>query len=124
VRVIPDTHVVLWYLTDSSRLASAATSLLEAPTTDVLLSSVVVWEIAIKRALGRLDAPERYRQAFLGAGAQPLAIEHDHAEIAGDLPPHHRDPFDRMLVAQAKFEDAVIVTADAAFAAYDVRTVW
>jgi PIN domain nuclease of toxin-antitoxin system len=124
MRVLADTHIVLWYFTDSDRLTERATSLLEAETTDVLLSAVVVWEIAIKRAIGKLDAPTRYREAFLGAGAEALPIEHHHAERAGALPPHHRDPFDRMLVAQAQLEDAIIVTADPAFAAYDVRTAW
>jgi len=75
-------------------------------------------------ALGKLRAPDRYADVLLDEGATPLAISLQHADAAGRLRPHHRDPFDRLLIAQAQIEDAVLVTADEAFAPYDVRVAW
>jgi PIN domain nuclease of toxin-antitoxin system len=83
-----------------------------------------VWEVAIKRATGKLRAPSQFIPLVLATGVDPLPITIEHAEAAGALPLHHRDPFDRMLVAQAQMEDATIVSADPALRAYDVRVEW
>jgi prevent-host-death family protein len=88
------------------------------------IAAVVVWEVAIKRSLGVLEAPEGIVEALVESGATPLPIDLPHAALAGDLPWHHRDPFDRLLVAQAIVEGAVVVTGDGAFAAYGVPAVW
>ena len=88
------------------------------------MSAVSVWEIGIKRALGKLAAPDELLNAIRADGFIELAISWAHAERAGSLAPHHRDPFDRMLVAQAELEQLALVTADAAIAPYDVTTVW
>src|SRR5262245_24922558 len=90
----------------------------------VLLSAAVVWEVAIKRSLGKLDAPSDLAATLLGAGAEPLPIGVDHAEAIGDLAWHHRDPFDRLLVAQASIEQAVVVSDDEALRPYGVPMVW
>ena len=90
----------------------------------VLLSAAVVWEVANKRSLGKLVVPPEYLSLLLGAGAQPLAVTVDHAAAVEDLPMHHRDPFDRMLVAQATLEQAALVTSDPALTAYGVPIVW
>ena len=83
-----------------------------------------MWEIAIKRSLGKLDAPGDFAPTLLGAGAHPLPISLDHAAAVELLPRHHRDPFDRLLVAQAMIERAAVVSADEALQAYDIRVVW
>jgi len=89
-----------------------------------LLSAVVVWEIAVKRSLGKLDAPDEYLSLLLGAGAHALAMTIEHALAVERLPSHHRDPFDRMLVAQASIEGAAIVSRDEALRPYNVTLVW
>jgi PIN domain nuclease of toxin-antitoxin system len=90
----------------------------------VLLSAAVVWEIAIKRALDKLEVSDDPVATLLGAGAVPLPIGLDHADLAARLPAHHRDPFDRLLVAQAITEGAVIASRDAAFRDYGVPVTW
>jgi PIN domain nuclease of toxin-antitoxin system len=97
--------------------------LLADPAHDVYLSAAVVWEVSIKRATGKLKAPDFTETAREG-GVIPLPITIEHAEAAGALPLHHRDPFDRMLIAQARIEAAAIVSADPALRAYDVRVEW
>jgi PIN domain nuclease of toxin-antitoxin system len=93
-----------------------------APANTVFVSAASVWEIAIKRALGRLDFPLEELDAVLTrAGFAHLLIDAGHAIAAGGLPRHHADPFDRMLVAQSRAEDLTLVSEDAAIAAYDVR---
>ena len=92
--------------------------------TKVLLSSAVVWEIAIKRSLGKLDAPSDFAATLLGAGAQGLPVGIGHAEAAGGLPWHHRDPFDRLLIAQATMKGAVVVSSDDALRPYGVPLIW
>ncbi len=84
----------------------------------------MVWEVSIKRSLGKLEVPDDFVEPLLRSGASPLAIDLPHASLAGELPWHHRDPFDRLLVAQAILEGAVAVTSDGAFAAYGVPAVW
>ncbi len=90
----------------------------------VLLSAAVVWEVAIKRSLGKLDAPEAFAQTLVGAGAVALPVTLAHAEMVETLPWHHRDPFDRMLVAQSRVEGAVLLTGDEALRAYGAPIVW
>jgi PIN domain nuclease of toxin-antitoxin system len=89
-----------------------------------LLSAAVVWEVAIKRGLGKLAAPDGFSEALLDAGAVALSITLEHAAGVEQLPRHHRDPFDRVLVAQARAEGATLVSADPAFAPYDVTVAY
>ncbi len=116
-----DAHVLLWWLFDDANLRASARRAIADPATDVLISAATIWEIAIKRALGKLDAPAGL-VAAVTAEFEILPITGIDAEAAGGLPPHHRDPFDRMLVAHAKRSDALVVTRDAAFEAYGVET--
>jgi PIN domain nuclease of toxin-antitoxin system len=90
----------------------------------VLLSAAVVWEISIKRSLGKVVVPAEYLALLLGAGVQPLAVSVEHASAVELLPWHHRDPFDRMLVAQAGIEGAALVSRDPALVPYGVTLVW
>jgi PIN domain nuclease of toxin-antitoxin system len=124
LRVLIDTHVALWWLADDDRLTRRAGDLLTDFANEVLLSAVVVWEVAIKRSLGKLDAPAPFADALVDAGALPLPITAEHAEATAALPWHHTDPFDRMLVAQATLEGAVLVSADERLRPYDVATEW
>ena len=119
---------MLWALLSPDDLSEAAFERLRDPDTQLLVSSVSAWEIAIKYALGKLEGAERVVTGFsshLGRlQADVLVITPEHALRAGALPRHHRDPFDRMLIAQAQLERAPIVTSDALFSSYKVEVVW
>jgi PIN domain nuclease of toxin-antitoxin system len=124
VRLLVDTHAALWLLDEDKRLSASADQMLTDASNEVLLSAAVVWEVAIKRSLGKLDAPDGFAAMLLDAGALPLAVSIDHARAVRSLPWHHRDPFDRLLVAQAILEDAVLVSSDDRLRAYDARVAW
>ncbi len=124
MKLLLDTHAALWFLGGDRRLSDSARGHLTDASNIVLLSAAVVWEVAIKRSLGKLDAPEEYLSLLLGAGVQALSMSIEHAVAVEHLPPHHHDPFDRMLVAQARCEGAAIVSRDPALRAYDVTLVW
>ncbi len=115
-----DTHALLWWLTDSD-LASAARARIADPDELVLVSAVALWEMAIKRAVGKLEVDGPMIDQLTENGFGPLPISWEHAQRAGALPLHHRDPFDRMLVAQAQAESLTLVTRDPAFDAYEVE---
>ena len=117
-----DAHAVLWWLAADRTLSRQARAAIRDPGNDVLVSAVTVWEIEIKRALGKLDAPEGIVAAVEATGFAGIPVGLKDAEEAGRLPPHHRDPFHRMLVTQARRLDAVIVTCDASFEPYEVET--
>lgn len=116
-----DAHTLLWWLADDPDLAEPAREAIRDPGNDVLVSAASVWEIEIKRALGKLAAPDGVVEAIEIAGFDAIPITATDAELAGRLPPHHRDPFDRMLVAQSRRLDAVVVTRDGSFAPYGVE---
>lgn len=121
MNLLLDTHVALWAITDSPRLSATARELIGAPHAQVWVSSVSVWEIAIKHALARADMPVSAEQAlryFRESGFRLLAIEPEHAVAVESLPLHHQDPFDRLLVAQALTEPMRLLTRDAQVAAY------
>ena len=124
MRLLLDTHAALWWLADDQRLGSAADEYLTDGANEVLLSAAVVWEVAIKRALGKLEVPDDFAGTLLGAGAIGLPITLGHASAVADLPGHHRDPFGRLLVAQARLENAVLVSHDEALRPYGVPMAW
>jgi PIN domain nuclease of toxin-antitoxin system len=123
LKLLLDTHVVLWWLAGAP-VSEEAERQLADPTNRVLLSAAVVWEVAIKRSLGKLEAPADLVPVLTEAGAAATPITLEHAAAVEHLPPHHRDPFDRLLIAQAKVERAAIVSADPELRAYDVPVVW
>jgi len=121
VRLLLDTHIALWAITDSPRLPAQARELIFAPENEIYVSAASVWEIAIKHSLGRHTIPISGKQArrhFADAGYLPLPITDQHAAAVETLPPIHADPFDRMLVAQALTEPLKLVTHDATVAGY------
>lgn len=124
MKLLLDTHAALWWLADDARVGAEAERQLSDETNRVLLSAAVIWEVAIKRSLGKLQAPADLAPTLLAAGAQPLAITLDHAAAVEALPWHHRDPFDRLLVAQALTEGAAIVSQDDRMQPYGVPLVW
>ena len=111
MRLLLDTHILLWWLTDSPRL-SVRTRKRIVGRTEVFVSAASVWEIALKKGLGKLKAPDHLEAALVDSQFQQLSISVRHALAAGLLPRHHADPFDRMLVAQAQSEDLTLVTRD------------
>ena len=115
-----DAHVLLWALADDSALTRERRAQIEDPANDVFVSAASAWEIEIKRAAGRLRAPEDLLGAIAATGLSPLDVTLEHGVAAGRLPLHHRDPFDRLLIGQAQLEGMALVTHDAALAAYPV----
>ena len=124
MKLILDTHAALWWLSDDHRLGTEAVRQLNDDTNLVLLSAAVVWEVAIKRSLGKLEVPDGFAPTLLGAGAQPLAVTLGHACAVEALPWHHRDPFDRLLIAQTVVEDATLISRDEPLGKYDVPLLW
>ena len=124
MRLLLDTHALLSLLFADGRLSRPAHDSMERQDAQLVVSVVSVWEIAIKRAIGKLEAPDNVIEQIDEAGAEMLAITALHAHATGELPLHHRDPFDRLLIAQAKLEGCAIITGDRAFSAYGVPVVW
>jgi PIN domain nuclease of toxin-antitoxin system len=127
-RFLIDTHCWLWARIAPERLNAAATELIENDENTIVFSAVIAWEIAIKVGLGKLELPEpvnEYVDSRIEAQAmKPLPIYIHHALRVAELPPHHRDPFDRLLIAQAQAEGLPLMTADARIAAYDIEIIW
>ena len=126
MNLLLDTHVLIWWLENNPRLGSRARKTLLSASTRSVVSAATLWEISIKAALGRLDMDDplttwvpRLEDEW---GVRSLAITFEHAIAVRNLPPHHHDPFDRMLVAQAQCEGLTIITVDPAIPAYDVPT--
>jgi PIN domain nuclease of toxin-antitoxin system len=122
--LLVDTHALLWWRADASRLSVRAREAMEDGATSLFFSAASVWEIAIKRAKGKLDVPDELIETMQGRGFVELPIRSAHGLLAGALPPHHGDPFDRMIVAQAQSERLTVLTHDPRIAAYGVPVLW
>lgn len=124
-RLLLDTNVVIWLLLgDRVAVSAPAQAALTDESNTISVSAVSVWEIAIKRSLGKLEIDARWARELPRLDFEPMPVTAQHAEQVEHLPWHHRDPFDRLLVAQASLEGHALVTADARLAAYDVDVVW
>ena len=125
MRVLLDTQVWLWMLGAPERLSRKARALVVSQENELLLSAASAWEIAIKQAVGKLQLPESPEEyippLMIQTAITPLAVNHRHALRVASLPAHHRDPFDRILIAQAQIEELPILTADRAFRRYDIE---
>lgn len=118
MRLLLDTNALIWWLEKSPKLSRRTYAEINDPDNPVWVSAASPWEIEIKRAAGRLEAPTDVLGQIDRAGFVPLPITLEHGVAAGCLPPHHRDPFDRMLIAQAQLEGLTIVTHDRRFESY------
>jgi PIN domain nuclease of toxin-antitoxin system len=123
MRLLLDTHTLLWALGDPDRLHPSTRALLEDSTHEVFVSAASLWEIAIKVGLGKLVVPDDLERALFAVGFQALEIRFPHVRAVRTLPAHHRDPFDRLLVAQALHENLVLVTRDARIPLYGVEVI-
>lgn len=120
-----DTHTMLWLLLDDQRLSPRARVAIASGERPVVVSAASLWEVAIKRSLGKLRAPADLSRRLAAFGQlELLPVSPLHAEAVGELPLHHRDPFDRMLVAQARAEGLSLVSADPVLAQYGVEIIW
>lgn len=128
MRLLLDTHTFLWFILDDPHLSTTARDIISDPTNDIEVSPATYWEIAIKISLGKYELPESY-DVFIERELESndfriLPIEPKHTAALTTLPFHHRDPFDRLLIAQAMVEAVPIVSVDAAFNAYPVTRLW
>jgi PIN domain nuclease of toxin-antitoxin system len=122
VILLVDAHALLWWLTEDQELSALAREAIEDAANDPIVSAATIWEIEIKRRRGKLNTPEGILDA-LAPRISVLPVDGADTVAAAALPPHHRDPFDRMVIAQANRLDAVVVSRDRVFAAYDVRQI-
>lgn len=126
--ILLDTHTFLWFVLDDPQLSTSARTLIEDPASDVLVSPATYWEIAIKVGLGKLDLRSPYddfmQRGIAGNDFSILPIEPKHTSLLTTLPLHHKDPFDRLLAAQAIAEGIPILSVDGRFDPYGVRRLW
>jgi PIN domain nuclease of toxin-antitoxin system len=115
-----DTHILLWWMADAPDLSDAGQRLMADPANISFVSSASIWEIQIKHQVGKLTLPHYFMPVLAGQAFEELAVTHSHAIEVGRLPMHHRDPFDRMLIAQAKIEGLILITHDRTFERYGV----
>jgi PIN domain nuclease of toxin-antitoxin system len=120
MNLLLDTHVLLWWLDDHPTLSEKARDAIVNAQNFVYVSAAVIWEIRIKQALGKLQIPRDFEAALNRQPLEMLAITAEHAHAVGRLPSHHRDPFDRMLIAQAKVEGLTVATRDRIFKKYKI----
>jgi PIN domain nuclease of toxin-antitoxin system len=121
VRLLLDSHVLLWALDGSAELKPDLKQRIQDAYNQVLVSAASIWEISIKHRLGKLDVPDNWVEFVGASGFSELSVTFAHALAAGALPRHHDDPFDRMLIAQAQIEGLVLVTRDRESAPYSIQ---
>ena len=128
MRVLLDSHTLLWWLTADPRLSRRALEVIDQAAASIFVSAASIWEIAIKAAKGKLRLPagaeDRIRDEMVSAGFVELPVTWDHAFAVRSLNAHYLDPFDRMLIAQSRIEDLIIVTNDKLLRRYDVNCLW
>ena len=127
MRYILDTHTLIWYFEDNSELSFKAKSIIEDIDNEIFVSMASLWEIGIKVGLGKLIIPfdiDEIMARIRKESMNMITIDVNHVKGIQTLPHHHRDPFDRMIIAQAKAENCTVITRDAAFDAYDVPVLW
>jgi PIN domain nuclease of toxin-antitoxin system len=128
MRVLLDTHAWLWFVLGDNSLSSAARSLIEDPTNEKLLSPASYWEISIKISMGKYLLPRTYdefmQHAIIDQGFSIIPISPSHTAALIAMPFHHRDPFDRLLIAQAQVEHVPVISIDSALDAYPIKRLW
>lgn len=124
MNLLLDTHALLWWFADSPLLSDKAREAIENSDGLVYVSAVSVWEVSVKRALGKLRAPDDLAARIESSSFSPMNITIAHAMAAGELPRHHQDPFDRMLIAQANLEQCTLVSRDRRILEYEIPLIW
>lgn len=128
MRLLLDTHTLLWWLSEQPKLSTVARDVISHDDTIVIVSAASAWEICTKVRIGKLPTAyavcEDFHSVLVRNGFEPLAISVEHGRVAGRMPGPHKDPFDRMLAAQALIEDVPIVTNDSTFAGFGVKVIW
>lgn len=126
-RFLLDTHVWLWMQTEPERIAAETRAIIDTVDNELLLSAASSWEIAIKYRIGKLPLPEPPHtyvpERLRRSDTTPLAVEHAHALRVAELPEHHKDPFDRLIIAQAQLLEMPVITADETFDSYEVDVI-
>lgn len=120
MKLLLDTHIILWWLADDSALSKKIRTAIMNPENTVFVSAASAWEIAIKQALGKLTAPDNFAEEMTLNNFEPLNINFIHAHAAANLPRHHDDPFDRILLAQAQIEKMTLATKDSQLSKYKI----
>ncbi len=123
MKLLLDTHILIWWLSQDRRLSQLETDLITDPDNLIFVSAATAWEIAVKRMIGKLEAPDDLPAALAANNFFELPITIEHSQKLYQLPLHHNDPFDRIMVAQAMSEDLTFMTRDAKIALYEVRTI-
>jgi PIN domain nuclease of toxin-antitoxin system len=123
VRLLLDTHFLLWWLADDPALGDQGRELISTQENLIFFSAASIWELRIKQGIGKLDLPADFAEALAGQVFEALPVTVGHAHAVRDLPAIHRDPFDRMLIAQARVERLTLLTRDAVIGQYDVSVV-
>ncbi|MCG8336741.1 MAG: type II toxin-antitoxin system VapC family toxin [Proteobacteria bacterium] len=121
MNLLLDTHILLWWLDDNPILKESERAAISNPDNIIIVSSAVIWEIRIKQGIGKLELPSEYFEVIKKQGFEFLPITFEHVYAVGNLPMHHRDPFDRMLISQAKHQKLTIITRDNIIKKYDVK---
>lgn len=116
-----DTHVLLWWLGDLPQLSDDAREIIASPENLIFVSAASAWEITIKKSIGKLEAPDDLASASASCRFEALPVSVEHAQQVGALPPHHTDPFDRMLVAQATIENLTLISRDRKMHLYEIQ---
>ena len=122
-RLLLDTHAFLWWVSDNPKLGRYSRRMIENPVNEVYVSAASILEIAIKKRIGRLEAPDGLAEIIEDEGFTPLSVNPAHGELSGGLPVIHKDPFDRLLIAQAQIEGLELISSDSVFPEYQVRLV-
>ncbi len=122
MNILLDTHVLIWTLENNQKLSESARNCICDGSNMVFVSAASVWEISIKKAMGKLQSPDTLNEEIKLHRFTPLDMNFEHAQLAGELPDIHRDPFDRMLIAQAITEKLTLITKDRLIAKYNVKT--
>lgn len=121
MRVLLDTHFLLWWLADAPELGERGREVISAPENLIFFSAASLWELRIKEGIGKIELPASFANALSAEAFEPLSVTVKHTEALRGLPLHHRDPFDRMLIAQAQVESMTFLTRDKIVELYDVR---
>lgn len=123
MRALLDTHIALWWLSEPERLSKEQYNIISSKNSQILLSSASIWEIRIKESLGKLEVPSNILELIKEENIEMLSITAQHADHTRTLPPLHKDPFDRIIIAQAKLEGLVVLSSDNAFNGYEINLI-